>query len=218
MHTIDNNIRPKCLQARPTVETTVMLLIRPLRSRFTAALLAACLCAGAAAAADGEVVRDPYLLNPGDLLLITVWKEPELARETLVSPDGHLSFPLAGDMIATGKTVEQVRLELTDKLSRLIPDVVVSVSLRTLAGNRIYVLGQVNRPNEFIMAGPVDVMQALSMAGGPTPFAVLNDIKILRRGPKGGQVALPFKFKAVQDGDKLEQNILLRAGDTVVVP
>lgn len=162
--------------------------------------------------------RDPYRVNPGDVLQITVWKEPDLQRELLVNPDGHFSFPLAGDMVAEGKTVEQVRAELTEKLGRFIPDVVVTVAALQLNGNKVYVLGQVNRANEFVMTRTLDVLQAISMAGGPTPFAKLDDIRILRRGDQGTQIAIPFKYSDVQAGKKLEQNILLRAGDTIVVP
>jgi polysaccharide export outer membrane protein len=162
--------------------------------------------------------RDLYRINAGDVLQITVWKEEDLQRELLVNPDGHFAFPLAGDMVAEGKTVEQLRQELTERLARFIPDVVVTVAAFQLNGNKIYVLGQVNRANEFIMVRPLDVMQAISMAGGPTPFAKLDDIRILRRGPQGSQIAIPFRFTEVQEGKKLDQNILLRAGDTVVVP
>lgn len=186
--------------------------------RWAAAALAAALLAGPAVAADPAPVRDPYRVNPGDVLQITVWKEVDLQRELLVNPDGHFAFPLAGDMVAEGKTVEQIRVELTEKLTRFIPDVVVTVAALQLNGNKIYVLGQVNRPGEFIMTRTVDVMQAISMAGGPTAFAAVDDIRILRRGVQGSQIAIPFRYKAVQEGSKLEQNILLRAGDTVVVP
>lgn len=194
-------------------ETRIRLALR-----WAAALLLACMTAGTALAADPPVVRDPYRVNPGDVLTITVWKEQDLQREMLVNPDGHFAFPLAGDMSAEGKTVEQIRLELTEKLSRFIPDVVVTVAAGPLNGNKIYVLGQVNRPGEFVMTRSVDVMQAIAMAGGPTAFAAVDDIRILRRGDQGSQIAVPFRYKAVQEGNKLEQNILLRAGDTVVVP
>ena len=117
-----------------------------------------------------------------------------------------------------GKTVDEVRQEITEKLSRLIPDVVVTVSAGQLGGNKVYVLGQVARPGEFVMTRTADVMQAISSAGGTTPFAKLDDIRILRRGDQGTQIAIPFRYSDVQEGRKLEQNILLRAGDTIVVP
>lgn len=176
------------------------------------------LVAGSAHGADGAPARDPYRINPGDVLQVSVWKEPDLQREVLVNPDGHLAFPLAGDILAEGKTVEQLRLELTEKLSRFIPDVVVTVAALQLNGNKVYVLGQVTRPGEFVMNRATDVMQALGIAGGPSAFADLDKIRILRRGDQGSQIAIPFKYSDVQKGTKLEQNIVLRAGDTVVVP
>lgn len=185
-------------------------------------MLAVCAClllvVASAHGADGPSARDPYRINPGDILQVSVWKEPDLQREVLVNPDGHLAFPLAGDMLAEGKTVEQLRLELTEKLSRFIPDVVVTVAAIQLNGNKVYVLGQVARPGEFVMNRATDVMQALGIAGGPSAFADLDKIRILRRGDQGSQIAIPFKYSDVQKGTKLEQNILLRAGDTVVVP
>lgn len=169
-------------------------------------------------AADSVPARDPYRVNPGDVLQISVWKEQDLQRELLVNPDGHFAFPLAGDMVAEGKTVEQIRKELADKLSRFIPDVVVTVAALQLNGNKVYVLGQVNRPGEFIMNRATDVMQAIGIAGGLNTFADQDEIRILRRGEQGSQIAIPFKYSDVQKGEKLDQNIVLRAGDTVIVP
>ncbi len=183
-----------------------------------AALLAMLLAVASTQAADPAPVRDPYRINPGDVLQISVWKEEDLTRELLVNPDGHIAFPLAGDMVAEGRTVEQLRVELVEKLSRFIPDVVVTVAALQLNGNKVYVLGQVTRPGEFVMTRTVDVMQAISTAGGTTPFAKLDEVRILRRGDQGTQIAIPFKYSDVQEGRKLEQNILLRAGDTIVVP
>jgi polysaccharide export outer membrane protein len=190
-------------------------------SGFVALFGTACMtlmsAAPAATAEEPAQARAPYTLNPGDVLQISVWKEQDLQREVLVAPDGHFSFPLAGDLRAEGRSIEEVRSELTERLSRYIPDLVVTVAILQLAGNKIYVLGQVNRPGEFVMAGNADVMQAIGMAGGPTVFAQVDDIKIIRR-TNGTQISIPFKFSDIEAGRKLEQNIMLRAGDTIVVP
>ncbi|MBW7929793.1 MAG: polysaccharide biosynthesis/export family protein [Gammaproteobacteria bacterium] len=183
--------------------------------RVAALLLAP---AFAVQAADTLPARDPYRINPGDILQVSVWKEQDLQSQLLVNPDGHFSFPLAGDIRAEGKTLEEVREELVERLGKLIPDVVVTVSTLKLEGNKVYVLGQVARPGEFIVTRSVDVMQAIAMAGGTTPFAKLDDVKILRRGTQGAQTAIPFRYSDVQQGRKLDQNIVLRAGDTIVVP
>lgn len=158
-----------------------------------------------------------YEINAGDTLEISVWKEPDLQRTVLVSPDGAFSFPLAGQLDAKGRTVTEVRQELEERLSRYIPDLVTTVTVVDVSGNTIFVIGQVNEPGSFIMNPVLDVMQALSMAGGTTPFASLKNIRILRR-EGGEQRAHQFDYTRVADGQSLEQNILLRSGDVVVVP
>jgi polysaccharide biosynthesis/export protein len=135
-----------------------------------------------------------------------------------VRPDGTFSFPLAGQMDARGKTVQELQQMLTDRLRKFISDPVVTVSVQQINGNKVYVIGQVNKPGEFIVNPKVDVMQALSMAGGTTPFAALGDIMILRRSDSGQQTALPFRYTDVVRGRNLDQNIMLQAGDVVVVP
>lgn len=160
---------------------------------------------------------DPYTVNPGDVLLISVWKEEDLEGEVLVRPDGYFSFPLAGEVEAAGKTVDDIRRDITEQLQRYIPDIVVTVSTQQIGGNKVYVIGQVNRPGDFLVNPRVDVMQALALAGGMTPFADVNDITILRR--KGHvRMAIPFRYRDLERGKRLEQNIILQPGDVVVVP
>jgi polysaccharide biosynthesis/export protein len=159
-----------------------------------------------------------YTVKPGDTLLVSVWKEPDLQGPVLVRPDGAFSFPLAGQMDARNKTVAELQQELTNKLKKFISDPVVTVSIQEIKGNKVYVIGQVQKPGDFVVNPRVDVMQALSMAGGTTPFAALGDIMILRRTENGQQQALPFKYTDVVRGRNLEQNIMLQAGDVVVVP
>jgi polysaccharide export outer membrane protein len=176
------------------------------------------LCGFATAHAQQNVAAgESYRIQPGDLLFISVWKEEELQKEVLVRPDGAISFPLAGEINTRNKTVEELRIELTGLLSRYIPDLVVTVSVLEINGNKVFVIGQVNNPGEFIVNPRVDVMQALSMAGGTTPFADLKNIRILRRS-EDGQTAIRFEYDDVISGRKLEQNIVLESGDVVVVP
>lgn len=162
-------------------------------------------------------MQDGYLVNPGDKLEISVWKEEDLQREVLIRPDGGFSFPLAGDLAAKGKTVIQIRDELAAKLSRYIPDLVITVTVTDVSGNRIFVIGQVKQPGAFVMNPQVDVVQALSLAGGTTPFASLKNIRVLRR-ENGIQRAISFDYTDVSEGKSLAQNILLQSGDIVVVP
>ena len=160
---------------------------------------------------------EAYTVKPGDVLSIAVWKEPDLQGPVLVRPDGSFSFPLAGQVDARGKTVAELQQTVTERLKKFISDPVVTVSISEVKGNKVYVLGQVNKPGEFIVNPRVDVMQALSMAGGTTAFAALGDIVILRR-TESGQQSLPFHYADVARGRNLQQNIMLQAGDVVVVP
>jgi len=168
-------------------------------------------------AADTSEQRAAYHLQPGDILDVSVWKETDLQREILVRPDGRFTFPLAGEIDASGKSVEDIRALLASRLQRYVPNPVVTVGVKTIGGNRLYVVGKVNHPGEFPFSSALDVMQAISLAGGATPFAALNDIVILRR-QNGKQEALTFHYPDVARGRDLSQNIELQSGDTVVVP
>ena len=158
-----------------------------------------------------------YVIQPGDVLLISVWREPDLQQTILVRPDGGISFPLAGDLTAAGQTVSQLTETLAGKIAKYIPSPVVTVTLQENLGNRIYVTGRVSKPGVYLINQYVDVLQAISMAGGLTPFAERGKIKILRR-ENGAERVIPFNYKQVEKGQALEQNILLRPGDTIVVP
>jgi len=163
------------------------------------------------------VMAAGYLLQPGDVLQVAVWKETDLTAEVLIRPDGGISFPLAGDLQAAGHTVAELTTLLETRVRKFEPDAVVTVTIKAATGNRIYVIGKVARPGDFPLNRPTDVMQALSLAGGATPFADTNGIKILRRAGDR-ESAIAFRYSDVERGRKLGQNILLQSGDTVVVP
>jgi len=159
-----------------------------------------------------------YRLNPGDKLEITVWQEENLKQEVVVLPDGTISFPLVGHVPAAGKTTEDLVRLLRERLNKFIPDSEINVRMLAAEGNLIYVTGEVIHPGQFVMKGPMDVMQALSMAGGLTPFAKKNSIIILRREADGRARTFPFEYGDVEDGENIESNILLQSGDTIVAP
>jgi polysaccharide biosynthesis/export protein len=172
--------------------------------------------AGAGAHA-AELVGEGYRLQPGDVLQVVVWKETDLQSEVLIRPDGGISFALAGDMAAAGLTTEQLRTELEGRVRKLVPGAVVTVSVKAPNGNRVFVIGKVMRPGDFPLLRPIDVLQAISMAGGLTPFANGNGVRVLHRdGAHQGSVR--FRYGDVAKGRHLEQNILLQSGDTVIVP
>lgn len=172
---------------------------------------------GAGTEAGTRGLTPGYQIGPEDVLEISVWKEEGLKKEVLVRPDGGVSFPLAGDVQAAGKTVQQIQQEITRRLKKFMTDPVVSVAVLKSVGNKIYVIGKVNKPGEFVAGRYVDVLQVLSMAGGLTPFAAENKIKVLRK-ENGEDLVFPFHYSQVKNGYNLEQNIILKGGDVVVVP
>ncbi len=172
---------------------------------------------GTAVAEAAVPTRPAYTVNPGDVLSIVVWKEPDLQRNVIVRPDGAFSFPLAGDIQAEGKSIEQIRQTVAEHLQKFIPDPVITVSVEGFGGNTVYVIGQVQRPGVIQATGQIDVMQALSIGGGTSVFAQLGDIKILRR-VNGKLIAIPFNYKDIEKGKRLNQNIILKPGDVIVVP
>lgn len=204
-----------------------MNVTRPIRSSGPGTLAAAAVLALLApmaleaaapeAAAAEPVHGTPYTIQPGDTLTVSVWNEKELQSDVLVRPDGGLSFALAGDIQASGRTVDDVRQLIEKGLKRFIPNPAVSVAVKQVGGNFIYVIGKVNRPGQFSFSKPLDVIQALALAGGTTPYAALDDIRIMQRDASGVH-AIAFHYNEVEKGRNLEQIILLKSGDTVVVP
>lgn len=178
---------------------------------------AAAVAAQAPAPAPAPSVGGDYEIGPEDVLEISVWKEKDLQREVLVRPDGWLTFPLVGNIKAAGRTAYELEQEIRLRLRKYIPDPVVTVSVVKIQGLKIFVTGRVNKPGEYMVGRYIDVLQALTLAGGLTPFAKESQIKVLRReGSK--EVVIPFDYGEVKRGRRLEQNIKLRSGDVIVVP
>jgi len=163
--------------------------------------------------------QDPsaYRVGPEDTLEISVWREEALKKEALVRPDGGLSYPLIGDIQAAGKTPNQIRDEIAKRLEKYIADPVVTVAVLKTGSQRVFVLGKVTKPGPYPVGQSIDVLQALSLAGGLAPFADANEVRVMRR-EDGKLVVLPFEYDRVIRGQRLEQNITLRSGDVVVVP
>lgn len=181
------------------------------RIRLGTLLASLCLAATQNAFAEG------YLVQPGDTIRISVWKEPDLLQDLLIPPDGMAAFPLVGRFTAANRTIADIQTEIVGRIEEYIPEPVVTVQILGTSGNTVYVLGKVNRPGAFIMTRPLDVVQALALAGGLAQFADKNEISILRRGA-GGQTAIAFKYGVVEYGRDLGQNVVLQPGDVVVVP
>jgi polysaccharide biosynthesis/export protein len=158
-----------------------------------------------------------YVIGPEDLLTIDVWKEKELSGPVPVRPDGKISLPLLNDVQAAGLTPMQLMTSLTEKLKKYVSDPTVTVTVTTINSRKVYILGEVTRPGAFPLVPDMTILQALTTAGGPTPYARTSKIYVLR-SQNGVQNKLAFNYKQVVRGGSPEQNILLKSGDTVVVP
>jgi polysaccharide export outer membrane protein len=164
-----------------------------------------------------SAAEDPYRLNPGDTLEVSVWGDAALNRQVVVLPDGSITFPLAGKLTVQSLTTTEVEHLLVGRLEKYIPEPVVTVTVTEAGGHRVYLVGKVKAPGVYVMPGPMNVMQALSLGGGLDKFADEDKILIIRQ--HGGSVrSFRFDYDDVASGKHLEANIVLQAGDVVVVP
>jgi polysaccharide biosynthesis/export protein len=162
-------------------------------------------------------VPPSYLIGPNDLLSIYVWKEPELTRDVTVTPDGKISFPLIGEIVAQGRTVTDLKKAISDKLQNFVTAPEVTVIVQESRSRVIYTIGKVARPGPYPLAPDMTVIQALSAAGGFAEWADNKNILIIRR-EGGKETQLKFNYRDFTGGSDLGQNILLKPGDTIVVP
>jgi len=161
---------------------------------------------------------DPnYSIAPEDVLTIEVWKEPEISRTVPVRRDGKISLPLLNDLQAAGLTPTQLGAEIVEKLRSTIVHPQVTVIVAQMSSLRIYILGQVTRGGAYPLVPDMTVMQALSVAGGFTPYANVKKIHVIR-SENGTDKILPLNYREVSSGRKTEQNVHLKPGDTIVVP
>jgi polysaccharide export outer membrane protein len=164
-----------------------------------------------------QPVGSDYVISPGDVLEVQVWKEPDVSKAVPVRPDGKISLPLLDDVQAAGRTSAALTADLTERLKKFISDPQVTVIVTEVNSQRIYITGEVTRGGTYPLEPGMTVLQGLSSAGGFTPFANVKKIYVLRQ-QNGKQVKYPFNYKDVVKGSDTAQNILLQPGDTIVVP
>lgn len=159
-----------------------------------------------------------YTLNPGDQLHISVWREDTLDKEVTVLPDGHITFPLIGSVDVVGLSSIDLEKVIEEKLADTIPGAEVTVLVLSVTGNRVYVIGKVVRPGEFVMNSRMTIAQILSLAGGLDRFADGNSIKVQRI--EGGQVKyFGYNYDDLSSGKNIDSmGFILKAGDVVIVP
>jgi polysaccharide export outer membrane protein len=157
-----------------------------------------------------------YVIGPSDVLSITVWKEPTLSSSLLVRPDGMISLPLLGDVLATGLTPLQLADQIAGKLKKFVQDPNVSVVVSQIHSKIVYLLGEVGKKGPIEMTPGMTVLEAIGSAGGLTDYANAKKIYILRN--EGGKnEKIPVKYKQALKGDR-SLDLVLKSGDTIVVP
>jgi polysaccharide export outer membrane protein len=161
---------------------------------------------------------DPaYTIGAEDVINIAVWKEPDFSATVPVRPDGKVSLALIGDIQAAGKTPAEMAEDLTALLKKYIAEPRVTVMVTAMNSRRVFLLGEISRPGPIVITPAMNVLQAIAAAGGPTAYANSKKCYVLRT-VNGTQTKLPFNYKEALKGNSPEQNVLLKSGDTIVVP
>jgi len=158
-----------------------------------------------------------YVIGPGDVLDIAVWKDEALTKSVVVRPDGKISFPLVGEIAAGGMTTAELKKELETRLARYVPDVDLFVNVAQINSMIVYVIGKVNSPGRLVLNAPINVLQVLATAGGMNTYAKRNSIRIFRQEGLKTRIFY-FNYDDVSEGKNVEKNILLQRGDVIVIP
>jgi polysaccharide biosynthesis/export protein len=164
------------------------------------------------------VVTPPgYTIGPDDVLTIVFWREKDMSAEVTVRPDGRVSLPLINDVVAAGRTPEQLRLAVTEAAAKFIADPTVTIVVKAIHSRKVFITGQVSKPSEYALGGPTTVLQLIAMAGGVLEYADSENITVLSTAD-GKPTSFRFNYKEVMNRKNLQQNVLLKPGDTIIVP
>jgi polysaccharide biosynthesis/export protein len=174
--------------------------------------------AAAVAALKVEPIANAYMIGPDDVLAINVWKEPEISRTLPVRPDGNISLPLIGDLLASGRTTQQLQELIKQQLTAYLSSPEVTVLVQEVKSHKFNIIGEVAKPGSYVMTAPLTVLDAIAVAGGLGEFARTTKIYVLRVNADGTRVRLPFNYKQVIKGQDLTADVELQPRDTVVVP
>jgi polysaccharide export outer membrane protein len=167
--------------------------------------------------AAGLVPPDDYVIGPDDVLTIIFWRDKDMSNDVVVRPDGKITLPLINDLTAAGLTPDQLRQRVQTESARYIEDPTPSVVVKSINSRKVFITGEVEKPGPYPLTSPTTVLQLIAMSGGLKEFAHPKDIVIMRT--EGGKhVTFPFDYAAVAKRAKLQENIFLKPGDTVLVP
>jgi len=157
----------------------------------------------------------PYRIGREDVLDVAVWRDGDLSRTLPVRPDGYISMPMTGDVLAAGKTPTELAEEIKERLKPYVQEPRVTVIIREVNSSRVFVTGEVTNPGAYPLRGRVSLVQAIALAGGFTDFANSDRIVVIRTDDKGGQIPVRYSDLISPEGS---QDVILRPGDTIVVP
>jgi polysaccharide export outer membrane protein len=168
---------------------------------------------------DAAAVAVPggYVIGAEDVIGIVFWREAEMNGDVTVRPDGRITLPLIGDMQAAGLTTEALRDQIQTAAGKYMTAANVAVVVRQINSRKVFITGRVTTPGTYSLGGPRTVMQIIALAGGLNEYADAKSITVIRHR-NGRPQSFKFNYKDVARGKKLEQNILLEPGDTIVVP
>jgi polysaccharide biosynthesis/export protein len=171
---------------------------------------------------DTVVHSTDFLLGPEDVLEITVWRNQDLSRQTVVRPDGMVSMPLIGDVLASGMTATQLAAKIADKLKEFKESPAVSVSVKEVNSYNVFILGEVQKPGKYQLKTHTSVLQAIALAGGFTLYASKNKMQVVTAEMNGDgrphEVRIPVRYDQLLSGKGERGNFVLKSGDIVVVP
>ena len=168
-------------------------------------------------APTGVALPSDYVIGPDDVLTVFFWREKDLSGDVAVRPDGRISLPLLNEVQAAGLTPEQLRVRLTEAAAQLLEEPNVTVVVKGINSRKVFITGQVGKPGPYPLMGPLTVAQLITVAGGVQEYADAKNITILRT-ENGKQISIRFNYDEVKRGKKLQQNIELKPGDTIIVP
>jgi polysaccharide export outer membrane protein len=173
--------------------------------------------ASESAAGAGVIPPADYVIGAEDVLSIVVWREKDLTADVMVRPDGKVSLPLLNDVEAAGLTPEELRMRLTEATARYVESPNVTVIVKAINSRKVFITGEVAKPGPYPLGGPTTVLQLIAQAGGLLEYADRENINVMRNS--GAKMSMfRFNYKDVSRGRNVEQNIVLKPGDTVIVP
>lgn len=165
---------------------------------------------------EANVPPPDYVIGADDILTVRVWQDEKMSGDVVVRPDGKVTLALINELHAAGLTPEQFRATVTDAASKFVEAPTVDVVVKQINSRRVFVTGEVGKPGTYPLAGRTTVLQMLALAGGVTEYADKGNIGVFRE-ENGKQVRYRFNYNEVMEGRRLQQNIELKVGDTIVV-